>query len=130
MIASQSKDGSILLQSYQSGIHASLSLIAAGGEIAPLSLNGQLIEPGLPFTYRGGSVPISLPMEGRAWEVAREALKLVPGLRGYLGMDFVISDQEAWLIEINPRLTTPYIGLRQVLEQNLAVLIWNACTGR
>jgi tyramine---L-glutamate ligase len=129
MIASHSSGGSILLQSYQSGIHSSLSMIAAGGEIASLSLNGQIVEPGLPFTYRGGSLPLHLPMEERAWEVAHEALKLIPGLHGYLGMDFVITDQEAWLIEINPRLTTPYIGLRQVLEQNLAELIWDACTG-
>jgi predicted ATP-grasp superfamily ATP-dependent carboligase len=30
-------------------------------------------------------------------------------------------------MEINPRLTTTYIGLRQVLQINLAQAIWQAC---
>ncbi len=128
IVAGSTNGGDILLQSYQTGVHASLSMIAAGGELAPLSLNGQLIQPGQPFTYRGGSLPLEHPMEGQAWEVACEALRLIPGLRGYLGMDFVLAEDEAWLIEINPRLTTPYIGLRQALPFNLAVLIWEACT--
>jgi hypothetical protein len=128
IVAGFSNGGDILLQSYQPGVHASLSMIAAGGELASLSLNSQIVQPGLPFAYRGGSLPLAHPMEGRAWEVAREALKRVPGLQGYLGMDFVLAEDEAWLIEINPRLTTPYIGLRQALPLNLVVLIWEACT--
>jgi len=118
----------ILLQSYIPGTHASLSLLVAGDRMVPLSVNSQLIDPGLPFAYRGGRIPLQHPLAGRAWEVAREAVRTIPGLRGYIGLDLVLTDEEAWLIEINPRLTTTIIGLRQVFPSNLAQAIWESCT--
>lgn len=117
----------ILLQRFVNGTHASVSLLVAEGRALPLSLNGQEIEAGCPFTYRGGIVPLSHPAAGRAFDVARAAVNLVPGLQGYVGVDLILTPEEAWLIEINPRLTTSYIGLRQVLDCNLAQAIWNAC---
>ena len=33
----------------------------------------------------------------------------------------------AWAIELNPRLTTAYTGLRRVVNVNLAGAIWDAC---
>jgi hypothetical protein len=59
--------------------------------------------------------------------LAQSALALLPGLQGYVGVDLVLSGSDAWLIEINPRLTTSYIGLRQLIQLNLAQAIWNAC---
>jgi len=47
-------------------------------------------------------------------------------LRGYVGVDVILTQDEALLIEINPRLTTSYIGLRQVIDLNLAQAIWGA----
>jgi predicted ATP-grasp superfamily ATP-dependent carboligase len=57
------------------------------------------------------------------------ACEAIPGLRGYVGVDLVLSDTDAVLIEINPRLTTAYVGLRRALEQNVAALIVDACAG-
>jgi predicted ATP-grasp superfamily ATP-dependent carboligase len=121
-------DEPILLQSYLSGVHASVSLLAVEGQARPLSLNGQKIEPGAPFTYRGGVVPLEHRLAERTFEVAQAAAALIPGLQGYLGIDFVLTEQEAWVIEINPRLTTSYLGLRQVLPFNLMQAVWEACT--
>jgi tyramine---L-glutamate ligase len=117
----------ILLQSFVGGTHASVSLLVAGGRALPLSLNRQEIETGCPFTYRGGIVPLSHPAAGRAFDVALGAVNLVSGLQGYVGVDLILTAEEAWLIEINPRLTTSYLGLRKVLDCNLAQAIWNAC---
>jgi predicted ATP-grasp superfamily ATP-dependent carboligase len=117
----------IILQSFVAGTHASVSLLVAGGQAMPLSLNGQEIVAGCPFTYRGGVVPLSHPSSTRACTVARAAVGLLTGLKGYVGVDLVLADGEAWLMEINPRLTTTYIGLRQVLQINLAQAIWQAC---
>ena len=47
-------------------------------------------------------------------------------MRGYVGVDLILTQDEALLIEINPRLTTSYIGLRQVIDFNLAEAIWDA----
>lgn len=117
----------ILLQSLASGIPASVSLLAAEGRCLPLSLNLQLIEAGSPFKYLGSQVPFHHPSGDRAMELACAAVGLIPGLNGYVGVDMVLADDLIQLIEINPRLTTSYIGLRQVAQANLAQAIWEAC---
>ncbi|HWQ82956.1 MAG TPA: ATP-grasp domain-containing protein [Anaerolineales bacterium] len=118
---------SILLQSYIQGIHASVSLLVSAGRSLPLSLNRQRIEPGCPFEYLGGEIPLAHPAAVRAFELAQAAVALLPGLQGYIGVDMLLSGPDAWLIEINPRLTTSYVGLRQVIPLNLAHAIWDAC---
>jgi len=51
---------------------------------------------------------------------------LFKGLRGYIGVDMVLTNDEPVVIEVNPRLTTSYIGLRKVINFNLAQAIVNA----
>ncbi len=118
--------GEIILQRFVAGVHASVSLLAAGAQSLPLSLNGQAIKIGCPFVYQGGAVPLSHPVAARALTVAQSAIRLIPGLRGYVGVDLILTQDEALLIEVNPRLTTSYIGLRQVIDLNLAQAIWDA----
>jgi predicted ATP-grasp superfamily ATP-dependent carboligase len=123
--SSQRKE--ILLQSFVSGNHASVSLLASSKGLLPLSLNGQRIEAGQPFHYHGGVIPYSHPAARQALELALAAAGRLPGLRGYCGVDLVLGAEGGYIIEINPRITTSYIGLRRVLQANLAELIWNAC---
>lgn len=117
----------ILLQRYVAGKDASVTLLVAEGRALPLSLNGQDVETGRPFTYHGGVVPLAHPLAQEALAAARAAAAALPGLRGYVGVDLVLDDAAAWAIEVNPRLTTAYIGLRQVADINLAEAIWQAC---
>jgi tyramine---L-glutamate ligase len=118
----------ILLQSLVNGTHASVSLLVAEGGCRPLSLNLQLIEAGAPFQYLGSRVPFLHPLSDQAIELASSAVGLIPGLKGYVGVDLVLAENHVELIEINPRITTSYIGLRQVATRNLARAIWDACT--
>jgi hypothetical protein len=127
MLSQVSSRKRILLQSYSKGIHASVSLLIARGRCLPLSLNRQLIEEGSTFQYRGSEVPFDHPSRKRALKLACSAVSLIRGLKGYVGVDLVLADDHAQLIEINPRLTTSYIGLRQVAQINLAKAIWDAC---
>jgi tyramine---L-glutamate ligase len=117
----------ILLQTYVSGIPASISLLAGNGRFLPLSLNRQLMETTQPFRYLGSEVPFHHKTAGRAMELACSAAGLIPGLKGYVGVDLVLTNDLPQLIEINPRLTTSYIALRQVAQVNLAQVIWQAC---
>lgn len=71
------------------------------------------------FQYLGGSTPLPPDEAFRAIAVARPAVEAVPGLRGYIGIDVVLGESD-WAIEINPRMTTSYIGLRQLAYDNLA----------
>jgi predicted ATP-grasp superfamily ATP-dependent carboligase len=117
----------ILLQSLASGIHASVSLLVAETGCLPLSLNLQLIEAGTLFRYSGSQVPFHHPSSNQAMELACRAIGLIPGLKGYVGVDMILEKDLVQLIEINPRLTTSYIGLRQVTRMNMAQAIWDAC---
>lgn len=119
--------GRILMQPFIDGIRASVSLLIAGDRSLPLSLNRQLIQPGMPFEYLGSEVPFSHPKIRDAWNLACSASHRIPGLKGYVGVDLILTDDSAYLIEINPRLTTSYIGLRQVTGMNPAGMIFEAC---
>ncbi len=118
---------SILLQTYLSGTHASVSLLVTETGALPLSLNEQALSVGAPFHYRGGTVPLDHMQRDSAFEYAVRAVSLAPGLKGYVGVDMLLTEKEAYVIEINPRLTTSYVGLRRVININLAEAIWRAC---
>ena len=34
------------------------------------------------------------------------------GLRGYVGVDVVLGQDKLYVVDVNPRLTTSYVGLR------------------
>jgi tyramine---L-glutamate ligase len=118
----------ILLQSLANGIHASASLLIAGNRCLPLSLNLQLMEESHSLRYQGSRVPYDHKDKQRALDLACSAVQLIPGLNGYVGVDLVLGEDLIQLIEINPRLTTSYVGLRQVAQINLAQAIWAACS--
>jgi predicted ATP-grasp superfamily ATP-dependent carboligase len=118
---------SVLVQRYVEGTAASVSLLVAGGRSTALSLNGQRVRAGIPFAYDGGVASLSHPRRAEACELAQRAVALVPGLRGYVGVDLVLDEEICWLIEINPRPTTSYVGLRRVIDLNMAAAIWRAC---
>ncbi|EMB16807.1 ATP-grasp domain-containing protein [Rhodopirellula europaea] len=77
--------------------------------------------------YTGGSGPIESELQSRVVSLAEQVTRALPEpLRGFLGIDVVLGDriEDDCVIEINPRLTTSYIGIRQMLDKNLTS-IWN-----
>lgn len=120
-------DQDILLQQYVPGTHASVSLLASADDVLPLSLNEQVVRIGTPFHYEGGAIPLKHRRKRLVMDCARRAVSLVPGLRGYIGVDMVLTEDQFYVIEINPRLTASYVGLRQIININLAEAIWRAC---
>lgn len=80
--------------------------------------------------YRGGSGPIDRDLQSRGRALAEQVLQAMPKTpRGFLGIDIVLGDrpEEDCVIEINPRLTTSYIGVRELASQNLTS-IWKPTT--
>lgn len=118
----------LIAQPYVRGTHASASLLCGGVEPQPVSLNGQAIVEDGRFEYCGGIVPLEHPLAARALGVAGRACALVPGLFGYVGVDLVLAS-DAVVMEINPRLTTAYTGLRRAAGANLAAAILDAARG-
>ena len=121
--------GPLLLQTFVPGVAASVSLLADGRRAVALSMNAQLVRAAMPFVYRGGRTPFDHPLAERAVEAALRTCKAFPGLRGYIGVDLVITKSEAVIIEVNPRVTTAYLGVRSAFEGNVAALALAACAG-
>jgi tyramine---L-glutamate ligase len=124
---SELKNRCFLLQRYLEGRHFSVSMLVSRTDAVPLSLNEQHIRIGSSFAYQGGRI-VETNLRGHpASEMARQAVALVPGLRGWVGVDMVLSEEKWYVIEINPRITTAYVGLRQAVAVNLAEAIWRVC---
>jgi predicted ATP-grasp superfamily ATP-dependent carboligase len=115
----------IILQPWIAGQHLSMGCLCGSvGEIQLLPLAVQDIE-GSTFQYRGGSIPATLPQPVvmAIEQQARSACQSVPGLSGYVGVDVILPDavpHTPMIVEINPRLTTSYVGYRQLCRDNIA----------
>lgn len=75
------------------------------------------------FAYLGGELPAADCNPAPLQELVRQAAAAVPGLRGYVGFDLLWPDApsgQPLLVEINPRLTTSYVGYRRLARHNPA----------
>ncbi len=115
-----------LLQPFIDGCPASLSLLCADGRARLLAVNEQYIDLDQEHCQlRGVHVNGLVPGLGRQQLDALQALAdaiaaAVPGLWGWVGVDGIFADGAFMVLEINPRLTTAYCGLRQSLQHNPA----------
>jgi predicted ATP-grasp superfamily ATP-dependent carboligase len=86
------------------------------------------------FTYLGGRFRLPPKLDGRARNLALAVMKALPPTTGYVGIDLVLGDAADGsgdrIIEINPRLTTSYIGLRELAESNLAAAMLAVAEGK
>ena len=127
--------GPLLVQRFVEGTAASVSVLSNGRRSVALSLNRQSVRAGRRFSYHGGSTPLDHPLAQRAIDVSLRACHALPGLRGYVGVDLVLTRSEAFVIEVNPRLTTAYLGVRAALGAssrdgaNIAGMAIAACAG-
>lgn len=115
--------GEAILQPYWPGAAASVAfLVGPRQQLALLPGEQQLSRDGR-LRYEGGTLPLPAALSGRTVRLARRAVAAVPGLTGYVGVDLVLGDQADGgrdaVIEINPRLTTSYVGLRRLARGNL-----------
>lgn len=85
------------------------------------------------FKYLGGELPLAEPLAERATHLASKAVGCVRGLFGYVGVDLILGEAEDGsadvAVEINPRLTTSYVGLRAATSGNLAGLLLDIAAG-
>lgn len=116
-----------LAQPYQAGVAASFSMLCRDGKSWLLSCNQQHITlDGSQFKLTGITVNGMLLYWQRFETIARKIAKMLPDALGYVGVDVIVdveNNDKIYVVEINPRLTTSYIGLHEALNYNPAKLI-------
>lgn len=121
------------LERYCPGLAVSVAWICGPVSRFPLVPCRQHLSGDGRFTYAGGSLPLPPALARRAIALSGRAVDSLPQPLGYLGVDLVLGDDPYgrgdYVIEINPRLTTSYVGLRAAAETNLAEAILTAAEG-
>jgi predicted ATP-grasp superfamily ATP-dependent carboligase len=116
------------------GTAASVAVLCGPAGIFPLVPCRQRLSDDGHFAYQGGSLPLDASLAERAINLAVRSIATLPGVIGYLGVDLVLGaspdGHDDAVIEINPRLTTSYVGLRSAADANLAAAILAVCEGR
>jgi predicted ATP-grasp superfamily ATP-dependent carboligase len=113
-----------IFQPYIRGDARSLSILCCDGRGRLLACNRQNVQvrKGV-FHFKGVAVNAIPDEGGRYSALANEVCRALPGLWGYCGVDFIEADAGPTVIEVNPRLTTAYAGLRKAIGINPAKLV-------
>ena len=113
-------------QPYISGRALSVALLISeeGTVLEVMPVAEQHLSDDGRFKYQGGRIPADITLEAAlaVQQLAKRACRAVPGLTGYVGCDIVLPDvspPEPTLIEINPRLTSSYLGYCQLTDDNI-----------
>lgn len=126
----------VLVQEYIEGEDISVSLISDGRKAVPISLNKQYVElKNDNGTYLGGMLPYDSKYKDEAFEIATKAVESIEGLKGFVGVDLLINADEkdiysVYLLEVNSRFTTPYVGLNRIAGFNIAKSVVDVIDGR
>ena len=107
-------------QSHEKTIESGLKILSINSQ------NLQITDPTTDSEYLGGSTPVD--HFGQLKTQIEDILICadLSAFKGYFGIDFVKkADNSLSFIEINPRLTTSYVGIRNILEFNPMELLLN-----
>lgn len=112
------------LERFCPGTPASVGVLCGPRHVVPLRPCGQRLGGASGFDYLGGTLPLPSDLAARAQALALRAIGTLASPLGYLGVDLVLgadaSGSDDFVIEVNPRLTTSYVGLRSLCRANLA----------
>jgi predicted ATP-grasp superfamily ATP-dependent carboligase len=122
-----------LLQPFVPGLAASVAFLIGPRQHIALAPASQDLSADGRFHYQGGRLPFPPPLAERALNLTRRAVASVPGLVGYVGIDMVLGGEadgsRDQAIELNPRLTTSYVGLRALAQNNLMEVLLRVVRG-
>lgn len=118
-----------IVQPYQTGKAASISALFKAGQAWVLSCNEQRIDITEQHVMLKGCTVNALAEYQECFHaLASDIAQAIPALNGYVGIDVIITNETMLVVEINPRITTSYIGLRKSLNYNPARLMLDIAT--
>ncbi len=117
------QSGITMIQQYLSGEQISLTVLLTDTYCELLAINQQLINN---IDNRLSLVELKINAFWNSTQLSTSKLttliqqlkSAIPGLKGLIGIDIVVNDDEINIIDINPRITTSYVGLSTSLAIN------------
>ena len=123
-------DEPFLLQRIVQGIPASVCVVAGCGQACALAVNRQILRGEGPyqFGFAGSLTPFDHPLQDQMISYAERAAA-ASGCLGILGIDFMVSDDEVYAIELNPRFVATLDTIESATGINLVKIHLDACQG-
>ena len=128
-MAMQARSGCYIIQPQLAGQAISLSCLFKQGRGWLLCANQQQ------FTiskqqYHLDQIIVNHSDDVAAYRPLVDAIaKALPALWGYVGIDLIETPEQTWLLEINPRLTTSYVGINEALGLNVVEAVMELLHG-
>lgn len=117
----------LIIQPYIESKSLSLTILTDGNHSHILAINQQYIRlDNGQFSFHGCCVNGINDMQfsmTKAIDITQKIDQAIAGLWGFIGVDLLVTDNEAYVIDINSRLTTAYVGLAESLNLNPAQLL-------
>ncbi len=120
-----------VVQPFVQGTPTSLSILAWHGEAQILGINHQrIVMTDNRFVLLGCVVNGHQHNSADYHRLGQAVVAAIPSLWGMIGIDIIDSDEGLQVLEINPRVTTSYAGLRESIGVNPAAMVLDLLTGK
>lgn len=118
-----------VVQPFITGVAKSWSALFNAGQAWLLTCNRQhVVISDQGFSLQACQVNVDRPWPNHYLAIIDEVALALPGLWGYVGIDFIdTQSQGPMILEINPRLTTSYVGLGRAMAMNVAEQVLALC---
>jgi len=115
-----------LVQPWLSGESLSLSGVFCHGDALLLTVNRQIIDASRqPIVLTACEVNAYADHDGIWQHLLARIARAMPGLWGYAGIDLIMTKAGPLILEVNPRLTSSYAGIRTATGINPAEQVLN-----
>ena len=119
-----------VLQPFVAGKLGSLSLLCCDGAARLLARNLERVAVrDNRFHFLGSTVNGLNDADGALERLAQQVAAALPTLWGYVGVDVILSERGAVVLDVNPRLTAAYAGLHASIGCNPAGLVIDLLKG-
>jgi predicted ATP-grasp superfamily ATP-dependent carboligase len=119
-----------ILQPFVAGRLGSLSLICCDGAARLLARNQERVAVhDNRFHFLGSTVNGLDDADGALERLAQQVAAALPTLWGYVGVDIILTERGAVVLDVNPRLTAAYAGLHASIGCNPAGLVLDLLKG-
>ncbi len=121
---------SYVVQPYVRGRAVSLSILAKNGDALLLSVNHQQMA-----VTDSAFILLGLVVNGlnegveQYRRIAQSISSAIPSLWGLIGIDLITTEEGPKVLEINPRLTRSYVGLKESIGVNPAKMVLDLALG-